>query len=350
MSKIEMTLGIGQKIKEWRLKYNIKSKDLAKHINKSPAYISKVEKGDIKEIDTILLKEIISFINNENNAYETFLLSATEKISAEELDHYAWFLNYDTIDRLLPVPESLIKFINSKMSDLKITSEQLCKYINENEDLASDFFKNHNINKYDTPLNIWNAYRTVSIDGKPIKSSFILLNYEQKDIDLLLSSQMDKSNYTFLFAIIYHLFKYECKLNHNFEDLESCQLKTLDLLRSNKIYTLTDLKRISRQANTKAEYNELLNEFDQTNQNLINMLLKKISFISEYDVKYANDKLTNIVKNIEDDISFSLSFMALSIERLKDANFDLKKEFLDQVDNLINLYLEKMQNDNIQRY
>lgn len=69
MTKINVTTEIASKLKEFRISKNIKSKDVAAHINKTPAYYSKLEKATIKTIDKNSLEEILNFIANSNDGY-----------------------------------------------------------------------------------------------------------------------------------------------------------------------------------------------------------------------------------------------------------------------------------------
>lgn len=49
--KIKLSESIGLQLKEFRTKYKVKGKDIAELLGKSPAYISKLEKGQIQQIE-----------------------------------------------------------------------------------------------------------------------------------------------------------------------------------------------------------------------------------------------------------------------------------------------------------
>jgi transcriptional regulator with XRE-family HTH domain len=349
MAKIEMTLEIGRKIKEWRLQYNVKSKDLAEHINKSPAYISKLEKGDIKQIENTLFKDIIVYISGNPNGYEKFMAKVTEDISSDELDKNTLFLNFDKIERKIPIPETLVDFINLKMSILNIDSDKICEYINKNEDLDEEFIKEHSIVKENTPLNRWIAYSTFDPQGNEVKRNYIFINCKAEKLIKILSRELDRCNYTFMFAVIYHILKIENYGNCQVIDKEKYKEETNRILLSNKFYSLYDKNKFGEQSNTVKEYEELLSDFDRENRVLINDLLRLISAMSDYDVKYANDKLSKIVQNTKSETSFSLSFMALSLNPLKNVSVVLKKEFLEKVEDLIQSYKE-MPDSKIEKY
>lgn len=340
MSKIEMSAELGLKIKELRLKNQIKAKDLAIFINKSPAYISKLENGEIKQIEYSIFRDMINFITGDKNGYEDFMVKISEDISSDELEQSSLFFNFDTIERKIPVPEELIGFIRSKMTELDIDASELIEYVNVNEDLDDNFFIENSIVKSDCKENIWLPYKIVK-DNKSYTSFFILLNYSVTTLTNLLSKAVDKSDYTFIYAIVYHLLKHENNQQHDKQPAETLQKRTEEILHSHKIYTITDRRNFSEKSKSKEEYDRLLSDFDKNNMNLINQLLQPIQFISNYDVKYANEKLSCIVDNMEAEPSFALSFMALPLKKLENSNVNIKKEFLKEVKKLIEIYREK---------
>jgi transcriptional regulator with XRE-family HTH domain len=344
MPKIEMSAELGIKIKELRLNHQVKAKDLAVHMEKSPAYISKLENGEIKQIEYSLFVDMINFITGNENGYENFMTKFSEDIAIDEFDKSTLLQNFDTIDRQIPVSEELVQFIKNKMSQLHIDALSLIEYINKNEDLDENFFAKNSIIKADCKENIWIYYKTV-IDGESHQGFFILLNYSVEQLLRLLSGEIESTNHTFIYAIVYHLLKYE---NNNIDNKESndvIQKRTSEILRSYKFYTISDRRDFAEKSNSKQEYDKLLSDFDKKNMHLINQLLSSISFISDYDVKYANEKLSLIVNNLEIDSSFALSFMALPLKELADVNVRIKKEFLQEVKMLIETYEDKAKSE-----
>lgn len=340
MPKIDMSTELGLRIKELRLKSKVKAKDLAVFINKSPAYISKLENGEIKQIEDSIFRNIINFITKDENGYEDFMERISEDISPDELEESILFFNFDRIHRKIPVPEELFELISNKMTKLDISASKLIEYVNMNEDLDEVFFLENSINKSDCEENVWIPYKEVN-DGESYTSMFILLNYSPELLTDLLTKKIDKSDYTFIYAIIYHLLKYENKLQQDKQPTQKLKEETEEILHSYKFYTIAQRRSFSEISKSIEEYDRLLSDFDKNNMNLVNQLLQPIKLISDYDVKYANSKLLNIVNNMEIDPSFSLSFMALPIKELKSVNASIKREFLREVEQLIEIYKDK---------
>jgi transcriptional regulator with XRE-family HTH domain len=337
MQKIEVTDDIANRLKTIRMKNSIKSKELAEHIEKSAAYITKLEKAEIKNIDKELLKKIINYITSSEDGFEKFFEDYIIEIPANEIDSDIWMMNFDSLERKIPVPKALVNYINEELGRLNVTTTALINYINENEDLNSDFFSKHNLNRNDYELNIWHKYATIE-DEQHRVAFFILLNLNVEQLDKILSFELDSCNHMILFAVVYHLLKYDNKLNGQPSDNDTLQSKAINILQQFKFYSLSDRSKLSKQAKTKDEFESLLNDFDKDNMEHITNFLNCVNFLSDYDIKYANEKLKGIVENLEMDCSFALSFMAISLSTLSDINVTQRKKFLDSVRNLINQF------------
>ena len=62
MPKIIVTDRLADTLKMLRMQNGIKSKDLAKHLGKTPGYVSKLEKQEVKNIEIETVESIFSFI------------------------------------------------------------------------------------------------------------------------------------------------------------------------------------------------------------------------------------------------------------------------------------------------
>ena len=107
MPRAIVTPSLAETLRNIRLQNKIQAKQLASHIGKSPAFISKLEKGSIQTIDTDELNSILRFISGEESSveladqiYKTLKL----RYSTKEIEEQLWFVNYDTVECLLPIP------------------------------------------------------------------------------------------------------------------------------------------------------------------------------------------------------------------------------------------------------
>lgn len=353
VTKIKLSESIGLQLKEFRTQHQIKAKDIADFIGKSPAYISKLEKGQITQINKKELVKITNFITSSNEGYYLFCEKIASTAEPKELEQDNFLLNFDLIDRKLPISNELINEIRERMNSLNISLEDLTTYINQNEDLGPDFFAEHRIDINSIEKNIWIPYQEADITEA--SRNFILLEYKKEKIERFLNGELHKCEYMLPFAILHHLLKISCKREGKILDddlIKNCQDEAEQILLKYKFYSLSVQSRLSAQSNTEEEYKKLLSNFDIDNMEYISQILKGIQFLSSYDVEYTNKKLKVIVENFKEcDISFSLAFMATPLLGIKELQPSMKKEFLSDVIKLIDKYTEFANtNDNIEKY
>lgn len=351
--KIKLSETIGLRLKEFRTQYKVKAKDVAEMLGKSPAYISKLEKGQIQQIEKTEFAKILNFITQEDDGYYQFFEKFAEKADIKELENDLAFWNFDMLERKIPINNELIALIKKIMSDLGVSVHTLTNYINENEDLDADFLREYDLNPAEVEKNVWHAVTDVNNIQKVF--NYIFLEYSEEKIEKLLSGEIKKCEYMFIYAIVYHLLKMKYKKEgkeYNNTLIEECNSEAEQILVNYKFYSLTVKNRFLSQTETLEEYNNLLNEFDIDNAKYVMDIIEVIKFLSEYDVEYTNDKLKVIVENLkENDTTFALAYMAISLQGLNDLQTGLKREFLKEIKEIINKYSNMAETvDNIERY
>ena len=173
--KIKLSEATGLRLKEFRTQYKVKAKDVAEMLGKSPAYISKLEKGQIQQIDKIEFEKILNFIANDADGYYRFFEEFAERANIKDLENDLAFRNFDMLERKIPVNNNLINFIKEMMKELGISIHQLTNYINENEDLGADISEKYDLNADEVKKNVWHAVT----DANSMQNvfSYIFLEY-----------------------------------------------------------------------------------------------------------------------------------------------------------------------------
>ena len=351
--KIKLSESIGLQLKEFRIKYKVKGKDIAELLDKSPAYISKLEKGQIHQIEKDELVKITNYITQSNDGYYMFCEKIAEKADVQELNQNIMLMNFDLVDRKLPVNGDLVEDIRQRMESLGISSEELATYINQNEDLSFEFLLEHKIDPNLTEKNVWVPFQEADSIEHP--HSLIFLEVESKRIEAFIDGKINKCEYMFPYAMTYHLLKWEHKnLGEVLDDslIDLCKNEAEEILLKHKFYSLSVQARCSEQSCSEEEYFKILNDFDINNMEYVSAILGEISFLSKYDVSYTNEKLKSIVENMEKcDASFVLAYMSLSLIGIKDLQTSMKKKFLQDVVELIKEYSDIIDTgENIERY
>lgn len=353
VTKIRLSESIGLQLKEFRTQHQIKAKDIANFIEKSPAYISKLEKGQIKQIDKKELVKITNFITGSNEGYYLFCEKIASTAEPKEFEKDTLLLNFDLIDRKLPLNNEVINELKERMVSLNISPEDLAIYINQNEDLGPDFLLEHKIDISSIEKNIWIPYQEA--DCTETSRNFILLEYSTERIERFINGEIHKCEYMLPFAMLHHLLKisYKRKGKTLNEDLiKNCQEEAEQILLKYKFYSLSVQSKFGAQSDTEEGYKKLLSTFDVDNMEYISQILSGIHFLSSYDVEYTNKKLKIIVENFKEcDPSFSLAFMATPLLGIKELQPSLKKEFLNEVVKLVDKYTELANtNENFEKY
>lgn len=335
MARIETSKEFGETIKTIRIQNKITAKSLAEHINKSPAYISKLEKGDILTIDEENLKKILHFISGHENSIDDIIekiyATLSFKYSPEEIEDMLWFENFDTTKRKIPIPGDLIDEINRRLEENKVGKEYLLSRINANEALAED-----EIGDTSKPYNTWWA----SKPGTGFARSIKLLFDTNKFYDIL-NKKIDVSPYIYLYSIAYYLEKIEMygeTIHISIEQNQDLLSKATELLNKHQFYSLTIKSKLLSDAKSKEEQMELLNSFDRENIELVTNILNHFRFISDIDIKDTNTKFSLFYDNLNWDLGFMMKLISLDYYSLQDLSFNKRKEFLEKLTSLLSEY------------
>lgn len=330
---------LGQNLRDFRINYNKKAKDVAAHIGKSGAYISKLEKGQIKQINRNDLVKILNFITGEKNGYELFIESNIKDMNPDELTKSIPINNFDWIERQIPIPQEYVAYISAKITKLNTTTDELTQYINANDDLDDKFFADHNIDKKDLMPNQWNIY--FEADCSNVHREYIYVVIDDQLIDNIINHKILKTSYLFLYMVVYQLYKIEETKSQPYLSagkLQKIKTRTTKKLRDFKIYTMVDKQMAIRNAATGIDTDLKPSSYDSENRKLVNELNDGLFFMSERDVEYVNKKLCSIISTLKNTNSFGLAYMALDLSPLYKANSTTKKEFLNAVQSLAKEY------------
>lgn len=333
MAKYNVTPELAEIIKAVRVQNHVTAKSVAEHIGKSQSYMSKLEKGDIKSIQEEELTKIFRFVFGSDKGFQEFLNSALGKIfetlelrfNDEEIAEQIWFDNYDTVLRLIPLPDELIDSFNDRLQSIRLSIDELCARINANEGISP---KVVNTDQY--PFNEWQPF---VVDQK-IDFTFIKMCVSVSDITNILEKKTRTANYVTVLAIAYYIIKtekYGRATQINEDDERIVMREAQDCLSSHRFYSIAVKNRLSKQAHSNTERNELLSSFDRENIPLVNEMLKYIKILSEIDIANTNKQLANLVDNLRWDGGFMMRLLSIPFADMDNMSFTLKKQMLSEI-------------------
>ncbi len=335
MPKFRVTPNMGAALRNLRQKRNFKAIDVANAINKTGAYISKLEKGVLNTIEENDLIHIIHTLSkNEeefNEGIQLLLKDTTIEYSKEEAEEKEWRLNLDLFYRKLPIPSQYLSIAKEKIESLNITIKELADYINSNYDLYNDdSFPNDMLDKADK--NHWyfnNGH------------SFIVVNVSENDLKTVLYTEGISTNYSMLMCILVSLLRLE-KIPHD----EAYQ-QAYQILSELKIQTLSEKESIMQTYDKIDEMHSILDQREneglpEADRQLLTSLYdftKAInSFAVIHDIDYANKRLSTMLDNFTNDPILFMGYIGVDLSKLKNCDFQIKKEFVNAVRELAEEY------------
>lgn len=332
MAKIMVTRELAETLKSLRIQNNIKATDLAMHLGKSPAYISKLEKGQIQTLKDDEFQKILEYIlddiSNSNEIAETLFSSLKYKYSDEEIDQQLWFLNFDTIVRMIPIPDELIDEINQLIFDHNISRKDLLTLINKNQFLTDQEISDERI-----PYNEW--YEDEN------KGSCIKIKFEESVFNDLLDKKINVAPYIYPYTILYYFFVIICDKTLDEmtnEDCNSFQNNATRILNKHKFYSIMERDKLLSSKQNETEKEEILNSFDRDNSKIINEILSEFKFLADANIVVTNDRLKLFLDNLHFDVGFMLKIISLDYNKLNEVDIENKKSFISEVEKLIDKY------------
>lgn len=337
MAKVEVSPILADSIKTLRMQKNVSARTIASAIDRSPSYFSKIENGIIKSIDKAELDKIFTVIAGDDRSLDKQIdsLYATLKIkySAEEIEADIWFLNYDTVQRLIPIPSELISDLNSRIVQAHISIDYLVERINGNDDLPLEYRSNTEYS-----VNEWHTYGDGS-SGEPYIKMFVSV----PEIQSILNGATKSSNYVVMLGIAYYLKKieeYQDKRDLPPDQSRIMMEYAINYLNSYKFYSLTEKQKLLNLATSNEERQRILTSFDRENLNLITEMLEGFQVFSEMNVEFTNKQLSAFIANLHWDSGFMLHIIGAPFSELDKISFTLKQEMLKEIRSIVKKYQE----------
>ena len=336
MPRAIVTPSLAETLRSIRLQNKIQAKQLASHIGKSPAFVSKLENGSIQTIDTKELNSILQFISGQESPVELaeqIYKSLKLKYSAKEIEEQLWFVNYDTVECLLPIPNELIEDFNSRIDRLGITRHYLTSRINANEAISDEENNDRSI-----PYNQWYYQERLGGNAHSIK-----IRLPEEQLNKILDKECDIAPYVIVFCILFYLIKideYKETVSLSDEQNSALMQKTTIILNDYKFLSISEKNRIISEKQSQEEIQELLSSFDNDNIEILNDIIRGFQFASEHNIKSTNEQLKAFSENMHWDLGFILRLISMDYCSLQKTSVSNRKKLLEEIEALIKKYSE----------
>lgn len=325
MPEVDITPALRDVIKTHRKEIKLRGDDLSRKLKKNTSYISQLETGKLKTIDISVLNQIFEelfqndTVEDRNKKISEIYKNLELTLSDKELKRQEWLTVMDLQYRLIPIPDSLIDYIQTEIKNLNSTPQMLVTEINKNTPLKESFSEEEINNMEDNHVN--------QVFTKHSSHMFIKFNLPLNYISDILAKTTKRCNYITMQGIIFNILKLQNLNNDDAYDTAK------QILLDNKFYSLLQKQKIPKDSDRLASYDV---EFQKNIDELIDIL----SIINDRQPDFLNPILEPFICNIKKvpDISFSL--IKKDISSLHKLNIDNKKAFIKDFEKLIAQYSE----------
>ena len=343
MARVLVTQELADTLRSIRQQNKISAKSLSNHIQKSAAYISKLENGHIQTIDKDELYAILQFIlQNEidpNEAAEKIYASLKYKYSQKEIEEQLWFTNYDTVERMIPIPPSLIDEFNQQIEQYHISYQQLFERINANESLTPQELTDNTI--------VPNQWFESTRDG--LNSQSIKIKLSDTQLKAILNKTQNSSPYVFILCIAYYLLKisqYGTRTVLDSAENKELMGRATNWLNAHRFYSISEKNKLITEHKDTEQIASLLSTFDRENISTINDIIGGFSAISEFDIQRANKQLNSLRENMHWDLGFMMRIMSIEFRVLKQTSVSNRKKLIIEIEELLEKYRSLSDEDN----
>lgn len=317
--KFTVTPELTTLIKTIRTQNNISAKELAAYIEKSPSYVSKLESGDVKNIQKKDLTRILSFLTGGEDFYEDVLPAAVRVLMSylpsERLPEQVWLIQYDAADRPVLVSEEMSADLNNRLIELGMDTEDLTAFINEN---------------FDSELtSVFPANEIIPFEQRGTTRILARLEMEEEEIARILSGRNRQTTYLAVYGISHILFRLE-KFGSVSYKLPPEQ--AVELLRDTSVYLerfqVHSLIGFSRMLSSKDFINrqmDMLHTFDSVSSELMNNITEFFQEALKYDALGTTQAMDTFSKSLGWDTAFILKLIKLPFYKMEGLSFHQKK-------------------------
>lgn len=336
MAKVIVTNELVDLIRSIRIEKKLTAKKISQTLKKSDSYIAKLEAGKIKTLSMEDLESIIAMISDGDKDIESVLEVAYNRLkvkyNSSEIENQLWFYNFDTVGRIIPVPESFCSEVNSILDVNDISIETLVDHINANEFIPQEIANNK-----EYPFNEWFSYRHE--DGT--SDVYIKMKVDVEGVSGILQRKIIAAPYVVLLAIALYTLRYAC--GHDPVNEEARDQLTADarqFLRKHRIYKYVEKKEI-RESVSEEQKPDYLSPDDLEVIQELSEIRDLLYLYSDLDVNRAKKQLHIIKTNLEWDAPFIVSLMATEFSALGEhCSYTVKKDLITELRAVFKKYLE----------
>ncbi len=330
--KFTVTGELAVLIRTIRTQKGISAKELAVFIEKSPSYVSKLESGDVKNIQKKDLTRIFTFLTGGENFYEDVLPAVVRVLMSfmpgERLPEQVWLLQYDTADRPVLVSEEMAENLKERLEELGLEAEGLAAVMNENFDseLSSAF-----------PAN-----EIIPFDQQGSTRILVRLEMNPKDISRILSGVDRNTTYLVIYGISHMLIRLEKFGSVSYklppENAVEILRDTSAYLEKYQVHSLIGFSRMLSSRDFISRQVNMANTFDSVSSDLMNSIMEFFQEALKFDTLGVTQTMDAFVKSLSWDPAFILKLIKLPFYKMEGLSYYQKKNLIYEITELLEKY------------
>lgn len=312
LTSIPLTQELGMALKNFRIENSLTAKSIVEHFDKASSYISKLEKGDIKKVDTDFFINLCNFISGSNEGIRDFVAMLAPKYTEYSAETKLIIMNIDDLVIEHNLSVSFTSDINNYLKDRGISVDDLVRKANDNEDILE------NPSYKSAPENQWYAYEN-DLDHAIIKMSI-----PKSYVEDLLSGKTNTIHSVIAEAVLYALYRLGGEKNP--------QILANDKLRLFKIYRIrgTNVIRVNDE-----NFESILGGLEPDDAEALKSITSGLKIITAVAKKYGSKRIQQIEKNMKEDLGFCFAYMSIDLTELEKKNKQSKQLFLKELKDLL---------------
>ena len=281
-------------LKTLRLRSGLSSKDLAARIDRSPSYLSKLEKGSIRKLSyeefRLILENILPSETDPASRLSAVVKTFLSFYTRESLCSQIWLLDADIVKRDIPVPAGLVSLMNEKLE--LIGAGPL--WLEDNVTANRDSFLNPGV----TP----NEVLILDVDGR--KLPFMRIWLEAGTVPGILRGDITVSRYYIIQSMLFAILKRELygEKSLAMEEGERLLRECERLLTENGVVSCTDYLRLIADSDMGNE--EFLEDiFSEMSVSGVKKIVSYLEAASAHDMVGASQTFDSLEKNLSWDLN-----------------------------------------------
>lgn len=330
--KFSVTPELAILLKTIRTKNGISAKDLAENVGKSSSYISKLESGDVKNIQKELLTSILTYITEGTDFFGECLPEAVTILNTfiepERMTSQAWLLQYDVVDRPIHVPPEMVDDLSNRMDAAGFTIHEIVNYANENVDSEMDSRFPENT--------------VLSMPYEEGNRLLVRMNFQVEEIEELFSKKRVTTNYMTLNSLAFTIFRAtefgmtETKLppDQAVEVLRS----TSALMELYNVHSLTGFSHMLSSNEFIERQKPMAWPYENIENSALNEAVRIFNEAMDHDALNTKKALDSFLDALNWDPAFMMKLMSLPFSELEGLSFQNKKQLLEELFIVVDKY------------